>query len=198
MEKKKLSIVNLAGPLGIGVSTQSDLLVRHFKDSGREVFHLKASQNSPVEIILGRLGPAKEFLDKNPNGLVINDDFFATSIIGDNQSGLHHDLLTEKYKDVFFEVQTLDHKFGLSNIFISIDDLDVCESRYNKKCALFKVPPSYDELYESKFAQSLMNFNGSIYAQNLYFHDIETSEFETILMVHCKILAYLKKNFILI
>lgn len=131
---KNINVINIDGVNGLGSSTQVNILARKLRLEGHTVLVNRIEGN--LESNLVAADATVDFLKKNPNGIVINDGSIAKPIQLDIQNGMGFDNLYEKYRNILFTYEAIQHKYGLVNILLITDNMELCNERVIKKKAL--------------------------------------------------------------
>lgn len=190
---RKLSIINIDGPQGIGKSSQVGLLKHYVESKGVKCKVLKLNDTIPSAIDC--INEAYDFLEEF-DGIVITEGSIAEMIQVDINAGMQTNDVREKYRQVIFQYEKLYHQYGMANILITIDDIDVCKSRLEKRARLFQQDVKIiNEKLEKELVKGLKSFDNHVITINLKFHVIDTEESEKMLDVHKKIVDLIESNF---
>lgn len=192
---KNLQIINIDGTEGSGKTTQILHLANHFKSKGLtvKVNYLEDSIESALECAK----KTKDFLEENPEGLVINDGSIARMMVIDLVRGASHLKTLEKHRPILFEHERLDHSYGMANVLVIMDDLESCNDRLKKESVLL-ANTSYktiNQKIERLVTQGIRSFNNNTITQNLHFHTMEVDSEDSILEIRDSIVEYLEENF---
>ena len=191
--KKKLNIINIDGPQGVGKSSQVALLKNYLDSIGVKCKVLKLQGNIPSAIDC--IHQTYKFLEE-ADGVLITDGSIAEMIQIDINSGIPYLEIQEKYREVLHHYEVMYYAYGMANILLTIDDLEVCKQRIEKRAKLFKNEPDFiDKKLEKELIDGLKIFNNYMFTNNLKFHVIETESGEKMLDVHKKIVSILKENY---
>lgn len=193
--EKKLSIINIDGTEGSGKTTQISHLAGFFRISGIPVLinYLDDTITSALECS----EKTRKFLEKNPDGLVINDGSIARMIVVDLVQAVPQLEVMEKYRTIIHEHEVLNHTYGMANVLMVLEDLEECNQRLQKLAKLTELNSQkiIDVDVENYIVAGIKNFDNNIISRNLSFYVIDIDKEDSILEIKDNILEYLRDNF---
>jgi hypothetical protein len=190
---KDLSIVNIDGPQGIGKTSQVSLLKKYIESKGLKCKVLKLKDTIPSAIDC--INETYDFLEEF-DGVVITEGSIAEMIQIDINAGMPTLDVREKYRQVIFQYEKLYHQYGMANILLTIDNIDVCKCRLEKRARLFQQDVEIiNEKLERELINGLKSFDNHVITTNLKFHVLNTEEDQKMLEVHGDIIKLIEKNF---
>jgi len=193
MDVKKLSIVNIDGPQGIGKTSQIGLLKKYIESKGLKCKILKLNDTIPSAIDC--INETYDFLEEF-DGVVITEGSIAEMIQIDINAGMQVNDVRQKYLQVIFQYEKLYHQYGMANILLTIDDIEICKCRLERRARLFQEDVEIiNEKLERTLIKGLKSFDNHVITINLKFHVIDTEEDEKMLDVHKKIVELIEDNF---
>jgi len=193
--KKRLSIINIDGVDGIGKTTQINVLTGYFLRLQLPFLLLQLEDNTKSALKCAKA--TWEFLEKEPDGIVICDGSIAKMMVLELIKGVGSKNIVEKYREILHEHELLNHKYGMANILMIIDDIKVCHERILKRGKLMKIHEEgiTDFKLEAEIIKGLRTFGIHTISKSLDFHILETDDSESILDINEEILKYLENNF---
>ncbi|MDD5650661.1 MAG: hypothetical protein PHF86_09630 [Candidatus Nanoarchaeia archaeon] len=185
------SIINIDGARGIGIDTQINMLRKYLEDSGKKVSltYLKSFNSIKAE----NQG-IKQFLETNPDYVIISEGSFARIMAKDIISGLNFKIIDEKYRDYINDYITLKYKYNMINIVLTPENIEFCNERTIKKNRLMGIESKGIENFqlEADIVNIMENFNNNTILNQLNFAVVYVKEKDSILEVHDKILKKLE------
>ena len=192
-----LNIISIEGIDGIGKTAQVNVLSNYFKDLGVPVLINRIKNN--LESGLKSTSNTWEFLEKHPNGIVINDGSIAKMMQLEIQSGKPQLEISLHFMELIHEYECLNHKYNILNILLSVDDIEICKKRLIKRENILGVKKIEDFYYNSNdqtlMANGLKIFGNQILSKSIEFQILKTHENYSILDVHEDVLKIINENF---
>jgi len=192
-----LDIVNIEGISGIGKSTQVNVLSNYFKSLGIPILTNRIGND--IGSGLKATGNTWQFLQKHPNGIVINDGSIAKMMQMEIQSGKPQSEIAQDFIGLTHEYECLNHKYNIINILISINDISVCKDRIIKRRNIFGIENpegiEYNIDIQTLVSNGLKIFGDQVLSKSIDFHILNTHEKDSILDVHEDILKVINENF---
>jgi len=188
--KRKLDIINIDGIPGIGVSSQITLLNRYFNKL--EVYN--SSITNSIDSMRSFVDEAN--LHVNDKSIVICDGSIAQGIQIDYQNGIKADAFEEKYGEILRKYKVMSHKYGVANILITMDDIEECKKRVEKRDRLLNIESKkIDFEKEASIINGLKNFDNYTFTANMKFYTINIDKEDTMLEIHDEVIKILNDNF---
>lgn len=193
--KKKISIINIDGVDGIGKTTQINMLMVRLSQKNIPLLNLQLTDT--LQSGLDCAQQTWDFLKQNPDGIVITDGSIAKMLVLDLLNGISSNEIIEHYRTLLHEHECLNHRYGMANILLIMDDMDTCNGRILKRNKLNKTigVEITDFTKERQIIRSLRQFNTNIISRSLDFHVIETDDSQSIIEVYEEIVDYLTDKY---
>jgi len=193
--KKPLNIINIDGTKGSGRTSQAHMLNILLKTNKIPtlVLHLNDTIKSGLECAL----KIKNFLKKEPKGVVISDGSIARMMVVDIVSGVGIDVMMSKYQELLHEYETINHQYGTVNLLMVMDDISECNRRIKRRAELLGRDDRsiLDFNLEADVVKGMKFFDDNIVSKNLKFQVFGIEPHETMIEVQKDILDYLEENF---
>lgn len=192
--KKQLHIINIDGLEGVGQTTQINLLYKYFKDLGVPVLtnKLENTITSMLEIII----KTRAFLEINPNGVVLNDGSIAEMIVVDMTRCMPNSELIEKYREVINEHDYLSQDYGMCNLLLVPENIEMCSKRIIKRCKITQEIPDLDDLpYLMDIVKGMEFFDRHTISRQIKFNVINIEEHKSMLEVHNLLMKTIANSF---
>lgn len=195
--KRPLKIISIEGTRGSGKSSQIAMLSRHFKNIGMSVSTLKAISGDPIQSGLVAIDFIEPFFNKHPNGLIIYDGSIARPMVEDLISGMPTPKLMDKFKALTQAYERIDHKYGIANFLMVMDDMEECKKRLLKHQELTGVDSKEiaDTVHESDIVSGMRFFNNHISSKNIQFDVIDIQPHQSIIQINKIILDKLGEKY---
>lgn len=193
--KKILQIINIDGTEGSGKSTQINMLALYFKTCGLVVKVNRMEDN--IESAIHCAEDTEEFLQNNPNGIIINDGSIARMIVMDLIRGVPQPEVVQKHLKIIHLHEVMHHKYGTANLLFVMEDLDECNRRLKKEAELLQ-NSSYKTInpkVENAVVNGIRAFDHNVITQNMKFHVLEITKDDNILEIKTSLIKYLEEYF---
>lgn len=190
--KNNLRFISIDGTRGIGKTTQVRRLAGALRDIGLNVkiLHIKDTLPSINRV----LDDAVNFLEQDGKNMIVCDGSIARMIVSDDQSKMHQSQIFEKYRDVIFKYENMNHKYGMVNILLISDDIDLCNTHILKQVKLTKVQkePVNDKFKETEIVDRMRIFDSHVVSKTVKYHPLEITREDSILDVESDIWDFLE------
>jgi hypothetical protein len=193
--KKELQIINIDGTEGSGKSTQIGMLAAHFRMAGINVKINRMEDN--IESAIHCAEDTEEFLQENPDGVVINDGSIARMMVVDLVKGITQPKVVDKHKEIIHLHEVMNHKYGVANILFVMEDLEECNRRLKRESDLLH-NSSYKTInpkVEGVVVNGIRAFDDNVVTQNMKFHVFEIDKEDSILDIKKALIKYLEESF---
>lgn len=195
MRKRNLRILNIDGVEGVGKTTQLNIMANYLKNLNMPVQMNKiVDSDESLKIAIDR---TEKFLNEHEDGIVLNDGTIAKAMVVQLSTGSRYQDIEDRYKDLLFRLQVLDHSHGMVNVLVVPDNLDSCDARLRKRQGLFgeEITGIIDSIMQQTLMKGFADFDNSVLSRNLKFQVLKAYNDESIMQVHKNLLQLLTDSF---
>ena len=195
MRRRNLRILNIDGVEGVGKTTQLNIMANYLKNQDIPVqLNRIADSDESIETAIDR---TEKFLKEHDDGVILNDGTVAKAMIVQLSTGSRYQDVEDRYKELLFRLQVLDHSYGMVNILVVPEDLNSCDARLKKRQELFgeEVKGIVDPIMQQTLVKGFADFDNSILSRNLKFQVLKVYDDESIMKVHKNLLQLLTDSF---
>lgn len=195
---RPLRVISIDGTRGAGKSSQIAMLSRHLKSIGMVVSTLKMTDGDDP-ILSGKIAMefVESFLAKADNHVVILDGSIARPMVVDIMTGMSNIVLAEKYKALMHSYEKIDHRYGIANFLLVMDDMEECGRRIKKFKTL--TGQGNDEILDLNQEHDIVNgmrfFNNHIASKNIQFYILDLFPQQSMLEINKLVLAKLAEKY---
>jgi thymidylate kinase len=193
--ERPLKVVSIDGTRGAGKSSQIAMLSKHFKSLGLKVSTLKTTDGDPVQSGIVAMDFVDSFLSKNSDGIVIMDGSIARPMVADIITGMPTTTLLEKFKHLTHAYERINHKYGIVNFLIVMEDLEECEKRLEKFRSLTGQDSREIEANEQDVVSGMRFFNNHIASKNIQFQVLDIESHHSMNEIHKTIMEKLAEKY---
>ena len=184
--RNKLDVLCIDGIMGVGKTTQVIILRNLLKSHNIPHKIISFEKTREVEFTKKQLLKIEDYLEKEPDGVVLCDGSIAIDIVDDIANNMHREELWAKHKDNVQIYESLNTKFNFVNVLLTPNNLDLCDRRLQKKANMsgeIKTElPNREKL--KVVIQGLRQFDHSMLTLNLKFNYIDLDGNENIMDIH--------------
>lgn len=192
-----LDVVCIDGIIGVGKTSQVIMLRNFLKSHGIPNKIVSLKEVDDTKETKDQLLGISDYLISEPNGIVICDGSIATDIVDDLANNMHSKDLWNKHKDNLQIYEDLNSRFNFVNIVLTPQNLDMCDSRLQKKANMSG--EEKEELGNREHlaitAKGLKNFDNNMLTYNIKFNNIDLDGYENMTTIHNKILEIIKDHY---
>lgn len=193
---RPLRIISIDGTRGAGKTSQIAMLSRHLKSTGMVVSTLKMTDGDPIQSGLIAMEFIESFLAKADNHAIILDGSIARPMVIDIMSGMSNTNLLDKYKTLTHAFEKMDHKYGIANFLLVMDDMEECNRRIKKFKDL--TGQGNDEYLDLNQEHDIVNgmrfFNNHIASKNINFQILDLLPYQSMLEINKLVIAKLAEK----
>lgn len=195
MRKKKIRLITIDGVEGIGKTTQANHLVVYLKEKGYNPILIDTDEN--LESALNNIHKSSDFLKKNDKNIVISDGSFGKIMVIDKLKGIPQRDILEQYKEVIHEYEVLAHKYGMLNLLMIMEEINICSKRVKKRERLLgNLSEGIIDIHKEKeIIDELKRLDNFVAFGNLKFDVFSVEPEDSILEIHSRCLELIKKRF---
>jgi len=196
---KYLDVLCIDGIVGVGKTAQVIIFRNFLKTLNIPHKIVSLKEVDDTEYTRKQLKSIVDYLEQEPEGIVICDGSVAADIVDDIAKNMHHKELHKKHKDNLQIYEELNNKYNFVNILLTPQNLDMCRSRLEKKANMSgkEKKEIKNEEHLRVVSKGLREFNNNMLTYNIKFENIDLNGSENITDIHRKILEIINKEHVI-
>lgn len=195
--RNKLDVICIDGIIGVGKTTQVVIFRNLLKSHNIPHKVITFKEVDGTDFTTQQLLGISDYLEKEPDGMIICDGSIATDIVDDIANNINSKDLWSKHKNNLQIYESLNSRFNFVNVLLTPTNLELCDRRLQKKA---NMSGESKVMLENKqhlitTIQGLKQFDNSMLTMNIKFNNIELNGEENIMEIHKQITDIILKNF---
>jgi len=193
---KRLDVLCIDGATGVGKSTQIVLFRNLLISLGINTKTFSLKEVDDIQYTKDQLIGISEYLAENPKSIVLVDGSIATDIVDDVVTNMLKEEVWSKHQSNLQLYESLNNTLNFVNILLTPIDIKLCYKRVNKRTTVYNENSVEleNEEHLRRTAKALENFDNSILAVNMKFHNIKVDDLDSMLDIHNYIKEIIKNS----